>query len=123
MVVSAPKPKIVSPEEVAWFLSQFRKAKAQNGIVYLERDKNLQALLDLEISPAKREEVIDQLTIKNYYKGPRPDGVRIGGEFWEFGAKIKQREVYIKLSLGILEGPVLCFSFHPCERPIRFPYK
>jgi hypothetical protein len=121
--VSAPKPKIVSPEEVLWFLQQFRKAKEQNGLVFLDRQKNFQALLDLEISAQEREEVIDRLAVQNYYKGPRPDGVRMGGEFWEFGAKVGKGEVYIKLSLGIEEGPVLCFSFHPAERKIRFPYR
>ncbi len=117
------KPKILSPEEVAYFLQQFQANKAQNGLVFLDRHKNFQALLDLEISAREREEVIDQLSVRNYYKGPRPDGIRAGGEFWEFGARVKGQEVYIKLSLGLTEGAVLCFSFHPAERPIRYPYR
>lgn len=123
MIVSAPKPNIVSPEKVQHFLQDFQKTKSQNGMVFLDRQKNLQALLDLEIDVAEREATIDRLSYQNYYKGPRPDGVRPGREFWEFGTEVKGQEVYVKLALGIVDGPVLCYSFHPAERAIRYPYQ
>ena len=123
MEVSAPKAKIAQPDEVGYFLQVFHQTKSENGIVFLDRQKNVQALLDLDISATEREAIIDSLEIRNYYKGPRNDGVRIGGEFWEFGVVVNGMEVYVKLSIGIVEGPVLCFSFHPSERRITYPYR
>lgn len=120
--MSAPKPKISSPEEVQYFLTQFQERKTASGLVFLERSKNLQALLDLEIGAADREELIDRLTVQDYYKGPRPDSIRVG-DVWEFGSKLKGKEIYIKLAIGLFQGPVLCLSFHRAERKIRFPYR
>ncbi|MFK7925153.1 MAG: toxin [Bacteroidia bacterium] len=121
--MSAPKPNIVSPEKVQHFLQDFVTTKNQNGMVFLDRQKNLQALLDLEIGVEEREAIIEKLTYRNYYKGPRPDGLRPGLEFWEFGTQVKGREVYVKLALGIVDGPTLCYSFHPAERAIRYPHQ
>lgn len=123
VIVSAPIPNIVSPEEVERFLRKFQSACSRNGIVFLERKKNLQALLDLEISVAERAGIIGKLTYRNYYKGPRLDAMRPGGEFWEFGSVVKGKELYIKLALGLTDGPALCFSFHPAERQIRYPHR
>jgi len=123
VIVSAPKPNIVSPEKVQQFLQDFQTTKSQNGMVFLDRQKNLQTLLDLEIGVEEREAAIDQLTYRNYYKGPRLDGVRPGREFWEFGTQVKGREVYVKLALGLVDGAVLCYSFHPAERAIRYPHQ
>lgn len=122
VIVSAPKPNIVSAEEVKLFLQKFGESKLKDGMVLLDRQKNLQALLDLEISVEERATAISDLTYRNYYKGPRPDAVRPGLEFWEFGVQLKGKEMYVKLSLGQPEGPVICYSFHPAERAIKYPY-
>ena len=115
--------QIASLDAVLFFLREFRTQKKKNGIVFYDRQKNVQALLDLEITAEERERIIDALDLPNYYKGPKPDGVRIGAEYWEFGTCVKGKQVYVKLSLGFLDGPVACFSFHRAERTIKYPYK
>ena len=123
MNVSAAKPRISTPEEISYFLYGFRALREKHGIVYLERQKNFQAMLSLEMSPEERETVLGELDVTNYYKGPRMDGVRKGAIIWEFGAKWKGKELYIKLSKGLPDGPVICYSFHEAERPIKYPWK
>ena len=60
---------------------------------------------------------------RDYYRGPRPDALIKGGEYWEFGKDIKAVEVYVKISLGRADGPAICMSFHPAERKIIYPYQ
>ncbi|MEO0895985.1 MAG: toxin [Bacteroidota bacterium] len=110
-------------EEVQQFLEAFYAQKNDHGIMYYQRKKNLNALLELEISAKRRTKVLNQLTVDDYYKGPKPDGVLKGTEFWEFGKKVRKKEVYIKISLGLEGKPVRCLSFHPAERPIKYPFR
>lgn len=112
-----------SLEEIERFLSEFSEQKKKFGIRFYQRKKNTQALLDLEISAKQREKVLDGLQVEDYYKGPRIDGVNTGADFWEFGVYIKKKDVYIKISIGLGEEAVRCFSFHEAERPIKHPYK
>lgn len=114
---------MVGEEEVSLFLAEFQSLKGKHGILFYNRAKNIEALLDLEVSARMREKAIDKLSVKDYYKGPRPDGVNEGAEFWEFGKVVKGQEVYIKLSLGVGDGPVWCLSFHRAERKIKYPFR
>ena len=110
-------------EDIEFFLYEFRTLKKKYGIIFYDRHKNTQALLNLEISAKEREKVLDSLTARDYYRGPKPDMVNVGGEYWEFGKKVKGKEVYIKISMGYDEEAVACFSFHKAERKIKYPYK
>ncbi|MEM6800040.1 MAG: toxin [Bacteroidota bacterium] len=112
-----------SREEITRFLEGFTQQKKKYGIRFYQRKKNMQALLDLEISVRQRDKVLSGLQIEDYYKGPREDGVNQGAEFWEFGVYWKKKDVYIKISIGLGEEAVRCFSFHAAERPIKYPYK
>jgi len=91
-------------------------------IIYLNRDKNVQALADLEINPAKRTAIIESLELKNYYKGPTQDRDQ-GPYLWEFGKMVNRKEVYIKVCMGNENRPVICISFHLAERAITYPFK
>ena len=92
----------------------------------LDREKNLQALMDMEMRVKKREALIMGLKPMHYYRGPRSDEVQEGFEFWEFGREVEIGEknwmVYIKLSIRFENMPVVCMSFHPAERDMIFPY-
>ncbi|MEL6850259.1 MAG: hypothetical protein AAFP92_17190, partial [Bacteroidota bacterium] len=100
-----------SIDEIKLFLYSFHQLMDQYGIIFYNRRKNTQALLDLELSAAGRNEILKHLTPLDYYKGPRPDMVNIGAEYWEFGKEVKGSTLYIKLSLGIrVDEPVRCFS-------------
>ncbi|MDX2245572.1 MAG: toxin [Bacteroidia bacterium] len=110
-------------EEIESFLYNFRALKEKFGMVIYDRKKNLKALLDLEITAIEREKILDNLTARDYYKGPQKDGVNIGAEYWEFGTTIKGTETYIKISKGLGNQAVACLSFHPAERRIKYPFK
>lgn len=112
----------VTEEEVEQFLREFKQKLEIFDIVFLNREKNLQALLDLEIVRASRKEYLKALTTKDYFNGPFPD--QFGGRaLWEFGKKIKGKEVYIKVTPGTVNKPVICISFHLAEYKIKYPFK
>ncbi|MEZ4685141.1 MAG: toxin [Bacteroidia bacterium] len=112
--------------EVDAFLYTFKQLKQKHGLIILDREKNIQALLDMELSAGKREAIIMGLRPKDYSRGPRPDEVHKGFEFWEFGKNVEvygeHFQVYIKLSIRFEQMPVVCMSFHPAEREMDFPY-
>ena len=45
------------------------------------------------------------------------------GEMWVFGKDVKEREVYIKITLGYENGQTICISFHIAEHPLKYPFK
>ena len=113
---------IPTPETVWAFLEEFKRQAKELGVIYYQRKKNVQALLDLEINPKERETILIQLEVSDFYKGPREDGIVKGTLFWEFGRKINGKVVYIKISLGLEGKPVRCISFHPAMREILHPF-
>jgi hypothetical protein len=42
---------------------------------------------------------------------------------WVFGKEVKQKEVYIKISMGIANNSAVCISFHVAEYPMIYPLK
>ncbi len=111
-------------EEAENFLREFKEKKRFFSIVFLGRDKNLQGCLDLEITPAEREKYIDSLKSEDYSEGPNKDNYKPGASpYWVFGLQVKKKEVYIKLSKGTENNPVLCMSFHIAEHPMIYPFK
>jgi len=106
------------------FLRDFIMKLSIWGIVYRdERSKNAQALLDLEITPAQRTEVIKNLTVTEYSEGPKKEKLYGGADMWIFGRRIKGHEVYIKVTMGIEGRQVICISFHVAEHHLEYPFK
>ena len=112
-------------QQVVAFLKRLKPKATVFQIIYLDkRPKNAETLGKLEITPNEREQVIQNLAVQDYYKGPRPEAFHGGdSEMWEFGKHVNGKEVYIKLTLGQSSKPVICISFHIAERPIRYPFK
>jgi len=110
-------------EEVKMFLQEFKAKVDVFGIVIRrERAENLQTILDLELTNITVREHIKKLTYKDFYKGPKADSDG-GSSLWEFGKEIKSKEVYIKITLGYLNKPTICISFHYPIRTIKYPFK
>lgn len=114
-------------EEVKMFLQEFiAKINANIGgvgiIIKRDRAVNLQTILDLELTNVTVIEHLKKLTYKDFYKGPIADS---GGDpsLWEFGKEIKSKEIYIKITLGYLNKPTICISFHYPIRTIKYPFK
>lgn len=85
-------------DEVEKFLNTFQaKLKIFKIIFRDDRGKNTQALAELEITPAYRENVIRNITVSDYSEGPVKDTLNKYGEMWVFGKDVKKKEVYIKI--------------------------
>ena len=87
------------------------------------RDKNFNALLKLEISSYRRNEIIAVLQMEDYSEGPLPDTLYRLSEMWVFGKTEKKKEIYIKISMGVPNNPTICISFHIAERSMNYPFK
>lgn len=108
--------------DVETFLSTFKAKLEIFDVVFLNRDKNLRTLIDLEITNVQRRLLLKDLKVEDYYRGPTKD-VDNGPDLWEFGRILKHKEVYIKITIGLMNRPVICISFHLAERAIEYPFK
>jgi hypothetical protein len=109
--------------DVEKFLEEFKTKLKVFRIIYEHREKNKQALLDLEITPMQRTQFIEKLKVENYYAGPKTDTNDLGSsDYWEFGTIIKKQDVYIKIKMGKVNNPVICISFHLAESKITYPF-
>lgn len=115
---------MASKAEVQHFLDDFHAKLGVFGIVFEDREKNMQALLDLEITGRERLEHIKKLKAEDYFAGPTKDTNEISRpDYWEFGKVVKGKEVYIKINMGFANKQVICISFHIAEREIKYSFK
>tara|TARA_R110002074_G_scaffold131627_1_gene274276 strand:- start:793 stop:1152 length:360 start_codon:yes stop_codon:yes gene_type:complete len=115
---------VTQREDVEAFLKSFKEKKQIWGILFLDsRAKNFNTLLALDIRPVDREQVLDTLTVKDYSQGPLDEDWHGGKEMWVFGTKMKDTEIYIKITLGALGTQTICISFHTAEHPMQYPFK
>jgi hypothetical protein len=115
---------MANANEVQAFLHDFKYKMDFWGIVFRDdRPKNLQALLSLDITTAKRREMIRSLVVADYCDGTIEDKLNQLSEMWVFGKNVKSKEIYIKITLGLESRPVICISFHEAERKMKFPFK
>ena len=112
--------------EVKMFLEQL-KAKIRvfhDPVSFENREKNTQALAELDILPIDRLNYLKKLNVEDYYTGPNPDESNPGGPpYYEFGINVKGHEVYVKLTLGYENKRINCISFHIAEHRITYPFK
>ena len=115
---------MATKQEVESFLNDFKTKMRFFQIIFLDdRGKNAQAILDLEISPIKRKEIIEKLIVEDYSEGPLEEKMRGILPMWVFGREVKKTEVYIKISMGKENSQTICISFHPSEHPINYQFK
>lgn len=112
-------------EVVEHFLTDFKTKLKIYSIYYRDdRGKNLQTLADLEITRAKRTEYLSKLRTDDYCSGPNKDSLNPSmPDYWEFGIKVKKKDVYIKISLGKHDDSVICISFHLAEHKLKYHFK
>ena len=110
--------------EIEVFLGQLREKIRFFDVAFRPRDKNIDAIAELDILPIDRIEYLKTLSVENYYDGPTKDTFdHSKPDYYEFGVQVKEIEVYIKISLGLPNKRVDCMSFHKAERPITYPHK
>lgn len=112
-------------EDVQQFLEDFKTKLSVFKIVYRDdRDKNLQALAELEITGTERTELIKSLKAQDYCAGPTKNELyKNHPDYWEFGLDIKNKEVYIKIEMGLPNSSVICISFHVAAHDLKYPFK
>lgn len=115
---------MITKEDVQSFLNQFN-AKMEIFDIYFrdDREKNLQTLKELELIPTARKVIIENLLPEDYVQGPIIDELYNLGEMWVFGKDIKNREIYIKIQIGMANTQTICISFHIAEHPLKYPFK
>ena len=115
---------MVTVDEVKAFLDQFNVKAQIFGIRFRDdRGKNREALLQLDITPLQREVIVKNLLVHDYVEGPVIDELNKNGEMWVFGKDVKERGVYIKITLGYENGQTIYISFHIAEHPLKYPVK
>lgn len=111
-------------QEVASFLDGFKvKMKIWDVTFRDERGKNAQTLIDLEVTSNYRKQVLENLVNSDFCEGPLIENLYGGSEMWVFGKTIKQKEIYIKISLGFPGSSTLCISFHIAQHPMKYLFK
>jgi len=110
--------------DVKNFIERFKTKLKIFDIIFLDkRQKNTQSLLDLEITPAQRRKIIEAIEMKDFVEGPFKEELYGIDDLWVFGKTIKNKDVYIKISLGKPNQKVICISFHIAEYPLHYPFK
>jgi len=115
--------KVTDKNDVEKFLNEFRVKLKVFDVVYIDREKNIQALLDLDMFPIDRRMTLEKLNVEDYCEGPLEETMHGGSKMWVFGREISGKEVYIKIALGHANRPVVCVSFHIAERTLNYPFK
>ncbi|WP_421805748.1 hypothetical protein [Flagellimonas sp.] len=115
---------MATKKEVETFLREFKTKLDLWEVLYRDdRGKNLQALVDLELRPSERKVYLKDLVPTDYSQGPLQEKLYAGADMWVFGKIIKNKEVYIKITLGAFNSSVVCISFHISEYPMNYPLK
>lgn len=113
----------LNEQAVERFLRNFKVKLKVFDVVYIDREKNTQALLDLEILPSYRRTILKNLEIEDYCEGPLEETMLGSSEMWVFGKQISGQEVYIKITMGLASHSVICISFHIAEYALTYPFK
>ncbi|HPY81926.1 MAG: toxin [Bacteroidales bacterium] len=88
-----------------------------------DRGKNAKTLIDLELLPIERKNILEKLEVQDYSEGPLVEKLYGGADMWVFGKRIKKKEVYIKITMGTVNNSVICISFHIAEHKMNYPLK
>ncbi len=104
-------------DEIESFLSRLNTHRLlARPIRYANRQKNVQALLALDIRAVDRDQVVFALRLSNYSHTIRDST----GDLLVFGDSLSGVTIYIKLVDH--DRYVECVSFHPAEHSLDFPY-
>lgn len=116
---------MTSPADIELFLNDFKFKLGFWGLLLRSRSnpKNFQTLMELELSMEEVKKELKGLTMTDYSEGPLPDTLYYGAPLWVFGKVVRQREVYIKITIGPPNEKVICISFHFPEHTMTYPYK
>ena len=107
----------------AMFLFFRAKMRIWDVLFRDERGKNAQVLIELELRPIERKNILETLELSDYSEGPLTETLFGGADMWIFGKIVKKKEVYIKITVGTADTSVICISFHLAEYKMKYPFK
>ena len=113
-----------NPPEINKALFKIKKAISNGDFRFVEdRRKNMDTLAKLGFLTQNVNEIILQLTYKNYLNGPSDDRDFIEDKktIWEFGYHIENNPIYIKIKIMHIDN-VIGISFHIAEKPLHFHF-
>lgn len=115
-------------EQIEAFLLKSKCSINEGELRLIPRKKSLEILNKLGISIKDAITMVEELTYRDYYRGPTDerDPKFPSGELWEFGIELEFDEfvdIYVKLKDILNQKKMICLSFHECEYPIIYPYK
>lgn len=113
--------EIRSREQVLAFLNTFLPKFDIWGIIFIDRNKNDEAMAALGITPVQRENIIRRIEVDDYIE-TIVDEMSFG-DMWVFGKDFSGEELYIKISLGRPNSNTICISFHKSEFPNKYAHK
>ena len=112
---------IKAREEVEKFITTFIMKAEIFGVIFVDREKNNEALKMLGITQSVSLKLVKQITLEEYSETIL-DSLTYG-DMWIFGKDYDGKEIYIKVSLGKFSNSAICVSFHIAEHPLEHPYK
>ena len=115
---------IATLAEIQKFLNDFHQKVEVFDIFFMDdREKNREALAELDIRAIDRAGIVKTITADDYSEGPIKNMLNAWGDLWVFGKDVKGQEVYIKIAYGMPNKSTICISFHVAEHPMNYPYK
>ncbi len=97
------------------FLNECAKRTIEGKLKLIPRDKNMTSIYEMGLSIFNVEEIISELQVDDYYRGPSSDHKFPNDDIWEFISHYEMYKIYIKLKLD--NGDLaICLSFHEAER-------
>ncbi len=95
-------------------INQIRECVQSGKFIWTKRDKNINAINRLGISIITVKEIVSNLTVAEYHRGPENDYDGSEGSIWKFLHPITNEVIYIKLKLFTAsdEEYVKVLSFH-----------
>lgn len=103
---------MATKQDVERFLHNFHVKLSVFGIVFRDdRGKNMQTLLELEITPKYREGIIKDLRSEDYVEGPIVDTLNSMGDMWVFEGTSKDMMCISKYQWASRVSPPFVFHF------------
>lgn len=87
------------------------KDKNGNKFILANRDKNRNFMLEYGLLTNDIKDIILNLEVEDYYKGPEEDEAGFEGEIWIFTPIFQNIKLYIKIRLAN-NTLVVCISIH-----------
>lgn len=114
---------VKNEDEVRQFLNRFFPKFDIWGVLYINREKNLEALQMLGITSAIRDSVIRSIEPSDYVETVQSLLLQGDNDLWVFGKDYDGTELYIKIAMGAPDSKTVCISFHKAEHTIKYAFK